>query len=352
MSATSAGGSAATGGTPVAAGRTPPARPAPPLPETSGRPSARTAGRGLLRAMARRIGSGIVVIWAAATTAYLALLAAPGDTVDILIGDGPDTPEIRASIIREWGLDRPEIVQYLSYLGRLLQGDLGRSYRLQRSVGDILAEGLGPSLRLAVAAAATAITLAVLIALLTAGRGPWARRAVSGLELLAVSVPTFVIGIVLLSVFSFSLGWFPVSGDEGPASLVLPALTLALPAAGVLGQVLREGLEKALEQPFATTARARGLTERALVARHALRHAMLPGATLVGWFVAQLITQAIITEAVFGRPGIGRVVLQAVTGGDMPVVMAVVILSAVVFVTVSTVLDLLYRVIDPRLRSS
>jgi len=194
--------------------------------------------------------------------------------------------------------------------------------------------------------------LAVLVALVTAGRGPWARRAVSTAELLAVSVPTFVIGIVLLSVFSFTLGWFPVSGAQGPASLVLPALTLALPITGVLGQVLREGLEKALEQPFAVTARARGLTERALVLRHALRHATLPAATLVGWFVAQLLTQAIITETVFGRPGVGRVVLQAVTGGDMPVVMAVVILSAVVFVTVSTVLDLLYRVIDPRLRSS
>jgi len=332
---------------------TPPARPGEPLPGTGGRPAAPPGrGRELLRAAVRRLGSGLVVIWAAATTAYLALLAAPGDTVDILIGDGPDTPEIRASIIAEWGLDRPEIVQYLSYLGRLLQGDLGRSYQLQRGVGEILTEQLGWSAQLAVTAAATAVVLSVLVALVTAGRGPWARRAVSTAELLAVSVPTFVIGIVLLSVFSFTLGWFPVSGAQGPASLVLPALTLALPITGVLGQVLREGLEKALEQPFAVTARARGLTERALVLRHALRHATLPAATLVGWFVAQLLTQAMVTEVVFGRPGVGRVVLQAVTGGDMPVVMAVVILSAIVFVAVSTVLDIVYRVIDPRLRSA
>lgn len=345
----SAVGGEVRGSVPDAVADVPPARPDPPLPGPGGRPR---RVPGLLRAVLRRLVSGLAVIWAAATIAYLALLAAPGDTVDILVGDGPDTPEIRAGIIAEWGLDRPAIVQYLSYLGRLAQGDLGRSYQLQRGVGDILAEQIGPSAQLALAASVTAVVLAVLVALLTAGRGPWARRTVSGAELLAVSVPTFVIGILLLSVFSFTLGWFPVSGAQGPSALVLPALTMALPVAGVLGQVLREGLEKALEQPFAVTARSRGLTERALVARHALRHAMLPSATLVGWFVAQFLTQAIITESVFGRPGIGRIVLTAVTGKDMPLVMAVVILAAIVFVTVSTLLDVLYRIIDPRLRSA
>ncbi|WP_214317826.1 ABC transporter permease [Nonomuraea sediminis] len=300
--------------------------------------------------MIRRLGTGLAVLWAAATTSYVALLLAPGDTIDILIGDGPDTPEIRARIIAEWGLDRPEIVQYLSYLWRLLHGDLGRSYQLQRGVGEILATQVGPTAELTLAAAGTGVTLAGVIAIVTAGKGRWLRGAASAVELVSVSVPPFLIGIVLLSVFSFTLGWFPVSGAQGPQSLVLPALALGLPIAGVLGQVLRTGLERALEQPFAVTARARGLTERALVARHALRHALIPALTLAGWFAGTLLGGAVITEALFGRPGLGQVAAQAVTGRDMPVVMAVVLLSAVVYVTISTLLDLAYRVVDPRIR--
>ncbi|WP_043635326.1 ABC transporter permease [Nonomuraea candida] len=301
--------------------------------------------------MIRRLGAGLAVLWAAATASYLALLLAPGDTVDVLVGEGPDTPQIRAAIVREWGLDRPGIVQYLAYLWRLLHGDLGRSYQSQRGVGEILATQVGPTVQLTLAAAAAGVTLAGLIAVVTAGRGRAARAAVSAAELVAVSVPPFLIGIVLLAVFSFTLGWFPVSGAAGPAALVLPALTLGLPIAGVLGQVLRGGLERALEQPFALTARARGLTERALVTRHALRHALIPAVTLAGWFTGSLLGGAVITEVLFGRPGLGRVAVDAVTGRDMPVVMAVVLLSACVYVVISTLLDLAYRAIDPQTRS-
>jgi len=299
--------------------------------------------------MIKRLGTGLAVLWAAATASYVALLLAPGDTIDILIGDGADTPEIRAKIVAEWGLDRPEVVQYLSYLWRLLHGDLGRSYQLQRGVGEILATQVGPTLQLTLAAAATGVSLAGVIALVTAGRGRWLRGTASAAELVSVSVPPFLIGIVLLSVFSFTFGWFPVSGASGPRALVLPALALGLPIAGVLGQVLRGGLERALEQPFAVTARARGLTERALVARHALRHALIPAVTLAGWFTGTLLGGTVITEVLFGRPGLGQVAMQAVTGRDMPVVMAVVLLSAIVYVTISTLLDLAYRAIDPRI---
>ncbi|NUO98994.1 MAG: ABC transporter permease [Nonomuraea sp.] len=300
--------------------------------------------------MIKRLGTGLAVLWAAATASYLALLLAPGDTVDILVGDGPDTPEIRARIVQEWGLDRPEIVQYLGYLWRLLRGDLGRSYQLQLGVGEVLATQILPTAQLTLAAAGVGVALAGVIAVVTAGRGRLLRGAASLAELVSVSVPPFLIGIVLLSVFSFTLGWFPVSGAAGPGALVLPALALGLPIAGVLGQVLRGGLERALEQPFAVTARARGLTERALVARHALRHALIPAVTLAGWFTGTLLGGAVITEVLFGRPGLGRVAMDAVTGRDMPVVMAVVLLSAVVYVTISTLLDLAYRVIDPRTR--
>jgi peptide/nickel transport system permease protein len=300
----------------------------------------------------RRLLTGLAVLWAAATTAYAALLLAPGDTVDNLVGDGVATPEVRAAIAAEWGLDRPPLVQYLAYLWRLLHGDLGRSYQLQRGVGEILLGQIGPTAELTLAAAATGVVLALALALLTAGRSRWPRRLASAGELLAVSVPPFVIGTLLLALFSFTLGWFPVSGASGTRALVLPALALGLPIAGVLGQVLREGLERALEQPFALTARARGLSERAVVARHALRHALVPAVALTGWFTGALLGGAVIVETLFGRPGLGQVAVEAVTGGDLPVVMAVVVVSAAVYVVISTLLDLLYRVIDPRLRGA
>lgn len=300
--------------------------------------------------MLRRLATGLVVLWAAATAAYLALLAAPGDTVDSIIGEGADTPLIRSQIIREWNLDRPALVQYLDYLWRAAQGDLGRSYLLQRPVRDVIADQIGPTLTLAVTAAGLGIVLALVLAVTT--RRPWARRVSSTTELVLVSTPSFLIGIVLLSVFSFSLGWFPVSGDQGVAALVLPAVTLALPVAGVLTQVLRDGLDRALDEPFVVTARARGLGERAVLVRHALRHALLPVITLIGWLFGVLLGGAVIIETVFGRPGLGQVTLQAVTSEDLPVVLAVVVFSAFVYVVINTLADLAYLVIDPRLRRS
>ncbi|MFG1914848.1 ABC transporter permease [Micromonospora sp. NPDC048898] len=306
-----------------------------------------------VHAVARRLGAGLVVLWVAATAAYLALLAAPGDTVDNIVGDGADTPQIRAEIVAEWGLDRPALVQYADYLRRLGEGDLGRSYLLQRPVAEVIGEQLAPTLTLAVAAAGLGVLLALLIAVATAGdRRPWLRRVSSGTELLLVSTPSFLIGLVLLSVLSFRFGLFPVSGDQGVTALVLPAVTLALPIAGVLAQVLRDGIDRALDEPFVLTARSRGVRERTVLLRHALRHALLPAVTLAGWLFGILLGGAVIVEQVFGRPGLGQVTLSAVTSGDMPVVLAVVTLSAAVYVVVNTAADLAYLLVDPRLRRS
>ncbi|MFI6451236.1 ABC transporter permease [Streptosporangium amethystogenes] len=310
------------------------------------------AAAGWLGPVARRLGAGVAVLWAAATAAYLALMLAPGDTIDVLIGDGLDTPERRAQIIAEWGLDRSPLQRYGDYLLRLLQGDLGHSYVLQRGVGEILVSQIRPTVQLALTAATFGVLLALVLALATAGRRSWLGGLVGLSELAVVSVPPFLVGILLLAVFSFTLGWFPVSGDRGFVSLVLPGLALGLQIAGVLGQVLREGLERALEEPFAVTARSRGITEWRLVAGHALRHALLPAVTLTGWFTGALLGGAIIVEAVFGRPGLGQVTVGAVNSKDLPLVMAVVLISAFAYVTVSTIVDLAYLAIDPRLRRS
>jgi peptide/nickel transport system permease protein len=302
-------------------------------------------------AVIRRVAVAVATLWAAVTLTFFAIQLAPGSTVDALVGDGPDTPEIRARIIQEWGLDHPLVLQYLAYLWRLLQGDLGRSYTLERPVSDVLTGQLLPTVQLAGTAIVVACLLALLSALVTAGR-PRLRALVSNGELVLVSMPSFWLGILLLAAFSFRLGWFPVSGAEGWAALVLPTLTLALPIAGVLSQVVRQGMEWALEQPFAVTARSRGITRRTLLLRHGLRHSLIPAVTLSGWVVGGLLGGTVITEQVFGRPGLGQIALTAVNGQDIPVVLAVVLLSTLAYVAISGLVDISYLAIDPRLRGA
>jgi peptide/nickel transport system permease protein len=306
-----------------------------------------------MRWLAGRVLAAVAVLWGAATLTFLTLHLVPGDPATVLLGGAAATSSgLREQVIAEYGFDDPIPVQYLRYLGRLLVGDLGESYQQQLPVTTVIGEQLGPTLQLTATATVVALAVAVLTATATAGRRlPGLRGLTSGLELFALSLPAFWLGTVLLAVFSFRLGLFPVAGDVGPTSLVLPTLTLALPIAGILAQTMRDGMDAALQQPFAVTARARGLSDLAVRARHALRHAMLATITLSGWFVGHLIGGAVLVESVFARPGIGRVTLDAINGKDIPVVTGVVMLSALAFVVISGVSDVLYRIVDPRLRT-
>ncbi|MBB5081831.1 ABC transporter permease [Nonomuraea endophytica] len=306
-----------------------------------------------MRTLLKRLVAGLAVLYGAASLAFLSLHLIPGDPVAILLGPATTaSPEVRRQISAELGFDRPLLTQYLGHLGRLASGDLGSSYQLQRPVGWLIADQLGPTVQLAVAAIVVALALALISAITTAGRHPAARALASAWELTAVSLPSYWLGVLLLTAFSFHLRLFPIIGGDGPAALVLPAVTLALPIAGVLAQVLREGLESALAQPFALTARARGLSQTAVRLRHALRHAAGSLATLAGWLVGTLLGGAVLVETVFGRPGLGALTLQAVQNRDMPVVMGVVLVSALTFVVISALVDLLYLAIDPRLRGA
>ncbi|MEU1183209.1 ABC transporter permease [Streptomyces sp. NPDC005820] len=313
--------------------------------------SAPTRAPLVLRYAATRLGSALLVVWAAATCAFVVLQLVPGDPVKAIVGSHALVgAEQRDAIRHEYGLDRPLPLQYLSHLGQLARGELGDSYQLQQPVGDVLADQFGPTAQLALWSTITAVLLAVAVTLLTTGRARWPRRLSSVVELVVVSTPSFWLGILLLTVFSFRLGWLPVADSGDARSLVLPVLTLALPIAAVLAPVLREGLLGALDQPFTLTARARGLAEHRVRSQHALRHAALPALTLAGWFTGTLLGGAVVVENVFARPGIGRVTLQAVADRDLPVIQGVVALSAVVFVVVAALVDLAYTVVDPRLR--
>jgi len=321
-------------------------RAAPAALRPGGRSAAVAAGAG------RRLAAAVAVMLGAATVAFAALQLVPGNPVQILLGmNTTASPAVQARIRAQYGFDRPVAIQYLRYLDNLVHGDLGQSYQLQRPVSQLISTQLGPTLQLVGAALLVAVVLAVVSAVATAGRWPVLRAVATFFELVAVSSPSYWVGIVLLTVFSFTFHLFPVAGAQNLASLVLPAVTLGLPVAGVLGQVLREGLEAALDQPFVPTARARGVSQTGVRLRHAFRHAAVPLVTLTGWLTGSLLGGAVLVENVFGRPGIGSLTLQAVTNKDMPLVIGLVLLSAFAFVLLSTVVDLLYLVIDPRLRT-
>lgn len=303
----------------------------------------------LCRVLWRFLG-GLLVLWAAASLTFAALNLSGGDPALAVLG-GPDampTAEALAQVRRDYGLDQPLIVQYGHYLGRLLQGDLGESYRLRIPVSRAIAEQIGATAQLAGCAALLAVLLAVGLALLTAGHRPWLKRVASGSELLLSSMPSFVLGILLLLVFSFQLRWLPPTGSQGWKTLLLPILTLALPVAAVLTQVLRQELEEVLEQPFISMARARGLSEAGVRLGHALRHVLTPLITLSGFVFASLLGGAVITENLFARQGIGRLMLNAVNDKDVPMVLGITLLAALIYVLVNLAVDLLNAWVDPR----
>ncbi|MFC4137311.1 MULTISPECIES: ABC transporter permease [unclassified Microbacterium] len=306
------------------------------------------------RALPRIAGlaaSVVVVLWGAATLAFLAFRIIPGDAVSVMLGPQAQvSEEVKAGIRTEFGLDRPPLEQYFSYLGGLLRGDLGTSYQLRLPVAEVIGRQLGPTVQLTAVALLIALALAFAVALF-ARRGV-ARGIVVTAELIVLSSPVFWIGLVLLGVFAFGLGWFPVAGTRSPTTIVLPAVTLALPIAALIGQVLRDGMDQAERQPFAETVRARGAGPVRLTLHHSLRHGAASTMTLAAYLVGSLLGGAVLVETVFARPGLGRVTLAAIIDRDVPVVAGVIMLSALVFVIVNVIVELLHPLLDPRLREA
>lgn len=301
------------------------------------------------RRAAIRLAGGVLVLWAVATLTFFALRLMPGDPVLAILGgpSGNPTPEAIEAARLEYGLDKPLAVQYVFYLGRLLQGDLGVSYSQHLPVTRVLAEQGGATLELTIAALLLAWLL-VLLTVVTAGRGRLVGGIASLAETFCAALPHFWLGVVLLAVFAFGLRWFPPAGSDSFASLILPALSLAIPLAGFIAQVTRESLELTLDQPFVLTARTRGLSDLAVRFRHALRHALLPGVSLSGWAIGALISGAVVCEVIFSRKGVGRQLYQAVQAQDLPLVIGISLVVAAGYVLANILVDLLYQWIDPR----
>lgn len=304
--------------------------------------------------VAARLGGAVFVLWAVASITFFAVRLIPGDPAQAVLG-GPGSqasPEALAMVRNEYGFDQPVIVQYLAQLGRLATGDLGRSYALNQDVGPLVLGQLGGTLLLAVLALVLAWLLALALAAWPTRGGTVAARVGSGLETVAAALPHFWLATSLIVVFSIWLGVLPPISTGGAAGLVLPVLTLAIPLAGFLGQIMRESLLLALESPFVLSARARGESERGVLWTHALRHASLPAISLSGWAFGSLISGAVVVETIFARPGLGRTLLNAVTLRDVPVVIGVVMIVAVAYILMTLLTDAATRLADPRLRLS
>ena len=312
-------------------------------------------GPAALRFVAGNAVRAALVLFGAATAAFFAQASLPGDRATVILniraGQAIErTPEELAPINAEYGLQDPLVLQYFTYLKGLVVGDLGNSYQQHRPVIGIIAEQLGATIVLSLTAILFAWIIMVVWVTLTAGRHPAARAVGGFFDTAAAGLPHYWLGIILLLVFALTLGWFPVIGGTGPVGIILPALTLAIPLAGFLGQATRTEFERALDSPFVLTARMRGMNDLDVRLRHVLRHAVLPAVTLSGWALGATLSGAVVVESVFARPGIGQVLVTAVSSQDMPVVIGIVMLIAAFYVLANLLVDVAYALIDPRLR--
>ncbi|MCY4612637.1 MAG: ABC transporter permease [Nitrospira sp.] len=303
-----------------------------------------------IRFLISRVLTAFAVVLGVVCLVFFLLHLVPGDPVEVMLGESA-RPADREALQRALGLDQPLHVQFGRYLAHLGQFDLGTSLYSKRPVRDLLLERLPATVELGVAALLVALLLAVPLGVLAAVKKEtaWDTGAM-GLALFGVSIPNFWMGPMLILVGALWLGWFPVSGRDGIASLVLPALTLGTALAAILSRMIRSALLEVLNEDFMRTARGKGLPEWSVIVRHGLRNALLPVITLVGLQLGALLSGAVITETVFSWPGIGSLVVEAIHRRDYPVVQATVLCISVAYVVLNVLTDLAYARVDPRLR--
>ncbi|MFD6278370.1 ABC transporter permease [Streptomyces sp. NPDC060209] len=305
----------------------------------------------MARYLLSRAGQAVFVIWAAFTISFVVLFALPSDPVAVMAGPNSSlTPAELDAMRADLGLDRPMAEQYVSRIGALLQGDLGRSIQSREEVSHLIGQALPQTAQITGAGLGLGILLGTALAVgASLVRWRWLQQTLMSLPPLGVSLPSYWVGLLLLQQFSFRWHVFPAIGNEGPESMVLPALTLALPAGALIAQLLGKSLQSELLEEYVETARAKGVRRPVVHVRHALRNAVLPALTMVGLLVGGMLSGSVVVETVFSRDGLGRLTTQAVSGQDLPVVQGLVLLGATVFAVVNLLVDLLYPVIDPRI---
>jgi ABC-type dipeptide/oligopeptide/nickel transport system permease component len=298
----------------------------------------------------RRLALTIPVVWIVVTLVFSLIHIVPGDPVALMLGEGAAVTQVE-QMRHDLGLDRPLLAQYRSYIGGLLRGNLGYSFRNQESVAAAIVAGYPATIELAVAATIFSILFALpfgVIAAIRKGRGE--DRTIGFVSLLGVSLPNFVFGPMLILLFSIELGLLPVSGREGLSHLLLPAMTLGGGLAAMMTRMVRGSMLEEIHQDYVRTARAKGLSERVVLFRHALRNGLIPVLTILGLQTGMLLAGAIITESIFSWPGLGRLTIQAINARDYPLVQGCILTISVTTILVNLLTDVLYSVVDPRIR--
>jgi ABC-type dipeptide/oligopeptide/nickel transport system permease component len=299
----------------------------------------------------RRLLLAIPTMVAVSILVFLMLFLVPGDPAIIFFGDQPVTPERLELVRRQMGLHRPILVQYLDYVKGIPRGDLGRSIHNRTPVLEELYLRAGSSAQLALAAFAVAIVLGLGLGLISAlRRATWVDAAAMLVALGGVSMPIFWLAAMMIFIFSLKLGWFPATGFGGWNRLVLPAMALGFISSATLARLVRSSVLEVLWQPFVTTARSKGLRENVVVRRHVLKNAFIAVITVMGLQFGTLLSGAVITETVFARPGIGKLLVDAIANKDFPLVQGAVLFIAVIYIFINLLVDVSYAYLDPRIR--
>jgi ABC-type dipeptide/oligopeptide/nickel transport system permease component len=300
----------------------------------------------------KRLAGIVPVVFGVLLLTFLLVHLVPGDPVEVMLGESATSAD-RSALRAELGLDQPLPLQFAEYLGKLAQGDFGRSIHSHAAISGLLAERIPATARLALLSLGLAIAIGLPLGIVAALRyRRWPDRIATISALTLSAMPHFWLGPLLMLVFALWLGWLPVSGMENGGSIVLPALTLASGLAAILTRMTRASLLEVLSEDFVRTARAKGLSERSVILRHALKAALLPVVTVVGLQLGSLLAGAVITETVFGWDGVGRLLVESIEKRDYPVTQACVLVIALTYVLVNLLTDLAYARLDPRVRFS
>ncbi len=312
----------------------------------------------MLRYVIQRLIGMIVVMFLVVTIVFVIVRVTPGDPAAVMLGPEAtetDIMELRARL----GLDQPLIVQYIYYIGQLLKGDLGQSIFLNQPVLTALGDRAEPTFFLTLFSIIIACAIALPIGIYAAyRRGSFIDQAATTLAMLAASIPSFWLGLILMQIFAVRYGWFPVSGYGGPDAgfldrmwhLSLPAFALGLVSSALILRFTRASMLDVLSDDYVRTARAKGLNEKRVILKHALKNALIPIITVVGLTMAVLISGAVVTETVFGLPGVGNLVVSAVLRRDYPVIQGALLIIAALYVLINFAIDMFYLLVDPRVR--
>ena len=306
----------------------------------------------MVRFVIRRLLLLIPVLWGVLTVTFFLMYVVPGDPVLALAGERYDEETLR-EMRKELGLDKPLAVRYVEYIGRVVRLDLGRSFMTRRPVMESIRERFPRTLILAFSAMVLAVACGILIGAVAAwGRFPVLGRMLMGGTLVGVSIPVFWLGLLLIYVFAIKLSLLPPSGYGGGSfnHIVLPAVTLSFASMATVARVTRAGFLDSISGDYVRTARAKGLGEMIVLGKHVMRNALIPVITIVGTDFGSYLSGSVLTESIFGWPGLGRFIVQAILKRDFPVIQGAVLFMAVIFVLVNLVVDLSYGMIDPRVR--